>query len=135
MATKDIGAFIQSIVNSTSEANHTIEEIRRVGETLAGSAAAAGRDTAALAAAAKGLTQALARLRFSGQEEAELVRGLRVSRLVPQARRLEQARTEFIPLARFGTPQEIAGVVRFLASDEASYMTGQVLVVDGGLTA
>jgi methyl-accepting chemotaxis protein len=80
VATKDIGAFIQSIVNSTSEANHTIEEIRRVGETLAGSAAAAGRDTAALAAAAKGLTQALARLRFSGQEEAELVRGLRERR-------------------------------------------------------
>ena len=80
VATKDIGAFIQSIVNSTSEANHTIEEIRRVAETLAASAAAAGRDTAALAAAVKGLTQSLARLRFAGQHEAELARALRERR-------------------------------------------------------
>ena len=80
VATKDIGAFIQSIVNSTSEANHTIEEIRRVAETLAASAAAAGRDTAALAAAVKGLTQSVARLRFAGQDEAELARALRERR-------------------------------------------------------
>jgi 3-oxoacyl-[acyl-carrier protein] reductase len=37
------------------------------------------------------------------------------------------------PLARFGTPQEIAHAVAFLASDEAAYITGQVLAVDGGL--
>jgi len=47
-ATKDIGAFIQTIVMSTSEANHTIEEIRSVTETLVASAAAAGGDAAAL---------------------------------------------------------------------------------------
>lgn len=41
---------------------------------------------------------------------------------------------EKIPLGRFGTPQDVAGAVTFLCSDRASYITGQVLVVDGGMT-
>jgi 3-oxoacyl-[acyl-carrier protein] reductase len=38
-----------------------------------------------------------------------------------------------IPLARYGAPEDIAYAVAFLVSDEASYITGQVLTVDGGL--
>ena len=37
------------------------------------------------------------------------------------------------PLGRFGQPEEIAGAVAYLASDEASFITGQVLALDGGL--
>lgn len=37
------------------------------------------------------------------------------------------------PLGRFGTPEDIAGAVRFLSSDEAAFITGEVLLVDGGL--
>jgi len=38
-----------------------------------------------------------------------------------------------IPLGRFGAPEDIARIVRFLASDDAAYMTGQTLHVDGGM--
>ena len=38
-----------------------------------------------------------------------------------------------IPLDRFGSPQDVAGVVAFLASEHAAYITGQVLTVDGGM--
>jgi 3-oxoacyl-[acyl-carrier protein] reductase len=48
----------------------------------------------------------------------------------------EQAQAAILvntPLGRLGEPQDIAGAVRFLCSDEASFITGEVLLVDGGL--
>jgi len=39
------------------------------------------------------------------------------------------------PIGRTGTPRDIGGVVVFLASEEAAFLTGQVPVVDGGRTA
>jgi 3-oxoacyl-[acyl-carrier protein] reductase len=50
--------------------------------------------------------------------------------MTPEARATMAAQ---IPLERLGSPADIAGMVAFLASDHAAYITGQVFVVDGGL--
>ncbi len=50
--------------------------------------------------------------------------------MTPEAR---AAMSGQIPLERLGTPSDIAGIVAFLASEHASYITGQVFVVDGGM--
>jgi len=42
-------------------------------------------------------------------------------------------RSETVPLGRLGEPSDIAAAVAFLCSDDASYITGQILAVDGGL--
>ena len=51
--------------------------------------------------------------------------------IVPQA--IQDALLKQVPLGRFGTVEDVANAIAFLASDEAAYITGQVLVVDGGL--
>jgi 3-oxoacyl-[acyl-carrier protein] reductase len=49
------------------------------------------------------------------------------------AQDIKEQMIKMTPLGRFGTAEEVAGVVAFFASDAASYITGQVLRVDGGL--
>lgn len=51
--------------------------------------------------------------------------------IVPQ--NVQDAMLTQIPLGRFGTPEDVANAIAFLASDEAAYITGQVLIVDGGM--
>src|SRR5256714_15635541 len=48
-------------------------------------------------------------------------------------KQMEETILKQIPLGRFGAVEDIANAIAFLASDEASYITGQVLVVDGGM--
>jgi 3-oxoacyl-[acyl-carrier protein] reductase len=45
----------------------------------------------------------------------------------------KQAILAATPLGRLGRPEDVAGAVRFLCSDEAAFVTGEVLLVDGGL--
>jgi 3alpha(or 20beta)-hydroxysteroid dehydrogenase len=51
---------------------------------------------------------------------------------VAEARRRREAS---VPLGRYGTPEEVAAVIAFLLSEDASYMTGSIVLIDGGLNA
>lgn len=71
-------------------------------------------------------------------------RGIRINAVAPgifdagmaqrMNHRARKALIESLPMGRPGRSEELASVVAFLASDEASYITGQTLIVDGGLT-
>jgi 3-oxoacyl-[acyl-carrier protein] reductase len=83
-------------------------------------------------------------LAYTRTVAAEVARGgVRVNAVVPGLltaglaarldRRVVEVRRQVIPAGRLGEPGEVARAVLFLASDEASYVIGQALAVDGGL--
>ncbi len=82
-----------------------------------------------------GFTKSLAReLGSRGVRANVIAPGYVSSRLTDEIpNELRQAMLQNTPLGRFGEPEDIAGAVRFLCSDEASFITGEVLLVDGGL--
>ena len=84
-------------------------------------------------------------LAFTRSLASELCRkGIRVNAVVPgfidtdmtaaMPRQIKRDNMERILMKRFGTPEEVAAVVLFLSSDAASYIVGQAIVVDGGLS-
>jgi NAD(P)-dependent dehydrogenase (short-subunit alcohol dehydrogenase family) len=108
---------------------------------MASPAAMHGFPTAGVYSAVKGAVAA-----FTRQSAVELAPdGIRVNAVVPGAvptpgarEVVDEAGYEYrrqrTPLGRLGTPEDIAGGVAFLASDDAAFMTGQLLVLDGGIT-
>jgi 3-oxoacyl-[acyl-carrier protein] reductase len=82
-----------------------------------------------------GFTKALARELGSRGVRANVVAPgyvtTRLTDVLPEE--LQQAMLANTPLGRLGSPEDVAGAVRFLASGEASFITGEVLLVDGGL--
>jgi 3-oxoacyl-[acyl-carrier protein] reductase len=53
----------------------------------------------------------------------------------PQSEEIRQRYIDMTPAGRFGSPEEVAAVIAFLAGPEASYVNGATIAVDGGLTA
>jgi 3-oxoacyl-[acyl-carrier protein] reductase len=58
-----------------------------------------------------------------------------MTEMIKKREAVMQKMLEYIPLKRLGTPEDIAAPALMLASEGASYITGQIIVVDGGLTA
>src|SRR5690348_4336040 len=82
-----------------------------------------------------GFTKSLARELGSRGVRANVVApgyvNTRLTEVLPEE--AQQAMLTNTPLGRLGEPEDIAGAVRFLCSDEAAFITGEVLLVDGGL--
>jgi NAD(P)-dependent dehydrogenase (short-subunit alcohol dehydrogenase family) len=108
---------------------------------MASPAALHGFPTAGVYSAIKGAVAS-----FTRQSAVELApHNIRVNAVVPGAVPTPGAREvvddagyeyrrQRTPLGRLGTPEDIAGGVSFLATEDASFMTGQLLVLDGGIT-
>jgi 3-oxoacyl-[acyl-carrier protein] reductase len=82
-----------------------------------------------------GFTKALARELGSRGVRANVVApGYIHSRLTDEiSEEMRGLMLQNTPLGRLGEPEDVAGAVRFLCSDAAAYITGEVLLVDGGL--
>lgn len=90
---------------------------------------------AGVAGLVRGLATELARegIRVNGVAPGYILTAQLLSEKHSLGRAGAEAASAFIPMGRLGEAEDIADVIAFLASDAARYMTGQVLVVDGGL--
>lgn len=92
---------------------------------------------AAIMASSKALARELARFNIRvncvspGPVQTDLLTGLHEGE---KGKKIMEAVAKMIPLKRLGDPEDVADVVAFFVSEDAKYLTGQVLSVDGGLT-
>ncbi|MEU2717255.1 3-oxoacyl-ACP reductase FabG [Streptomyces sp. NPDC007205] len=130
------GAFLCARAAGRLMAARRSGSIVTVGSTSALSPPAGQANYAAAKAGGLALTKVLAKeLGSYGVRVNSVVPGFvdtAMTRQMPAQRLADNLR--HVPLGRIGQPEEVAGVVRFLLSDSAAYVTGACVVVDGGLT-
>jgi 3-oxoacyl-[acyl-carrier protein] reductase len=107
----NIASVVGGVRGNAGQANYAASKAGVVGFTRSVAAEVARRGVTVNAVA-------------PGLVETELTAGIDADRFL-----------DAVPARRAGTPEEVAACVRFLASEDASYVTGTTLTVDGGLTA
>ena len=135
LATNLKGAFNCSKAVQRTMLRKRAGRIINIGSVVGISGNVGQANYAAAKAGLIGLTKALAREFGSRHITVNLVAPgfIETDMTANLSEQLIQAALERIPLARLGQPQDVAAAVAFLASDAASYITGQVLCVDGGM--
>ena len=118
-----------SIVNIASNSTRKVVALTTIyGATKAGLANLT--KTAAVHCASSGYGIRINSVHPGPHETEMLLGGISQAVDIPEVRRM----MEMIPMSRMGKPSEVGTVVAFLASDDASYMTGAEIFVDGGIT-
>jgi 3-oxoacyl-[acyl-carrier protein] reductase len=128
-------AFMATVVASKSMVRNKFGRIVNISSVAAVMGQAGSSNYAASKAGLIGMTKSVARELGKKNITANCIAPgfimTEMTEVLPQA--VKDAAMQVIPVRRFGTVEDVAKAVAFLSSDEAGYMTGQVLCVDGGM--
>ena len=128
-------AFMATVVASKSMVRNKFGRLINISSVAAVMGQAGSSNYAASKAGLIGMTKSVARELGKKNITANCIAPgfimTEMTEVLPQA--VKDAAMQVIPVRRFGTVEDVAKAAAFLASDEAGYMTGQVLCVDGGI--